>query len=280
MEGVIRTSGQEIRALITSYFFTQRTAFRFLLSGLFLVLCLCGELRAQSSLSALDDVRVTLETGGSSEASEDSLSVSLRFLLLFTVLSLVPSILIMTTSFVRIIIVLSFLRTALTIQQPPNQVLLALAIFLTAFIMAPTWERVYKEAVIPLGAGEMGMEEGINRGLVPVKEFMARYTRDEDLKLFLELSEEQFDVEGAEQLPFHILTPAFMLSELKTAFQMGVLIILPFVVIDMIVASILMSLGMMMLPPPIVSLPLKMLVFVLIDGWGLLVRSTVESFIV
>lgn len=235
-----------------------------------------AETPAASALAGLDNIQVNVTTGKNGAAG--GLSVNLQLLLLFTVLSLAPAILIMTTSFVRIIIVLSFLRSALTVQQPPSQVLVALALFLTAFIMAPTFDTINKQALIPMRDGKIQAEEAMNRASAPLKTFMLHYTREKELKMFVEMSTTEIKAEKAEDLPLNVVIPAFMLSELKTGFQMGLLILLPFVVIDMVVASVLMSLGMMMLPPTIISLPLKIMIFVLIDGWTLLVRSIVMSF--
>ncbi len=231
---------------------------------------------SSSPLAGLDSIQVNVTTakGGAT----GGLSVNLQLLLLFTVLSLAPAILIMTTSFVRIIIVLSFLRSALTVQQPPSQVLVSLALFLTAFIMAPTFDTINKQALAPMREGKITAEEAMTKATSPLKTFMLHYAREKELQLFMELSTTEIKADKPEDLPLNVVIPAFMLSELKTGFQMGLLILLPFVVIDMVVASILMSLGMMMLPPTIISLPLKVMIFVLIDGWSLLVRSLVMSF--
>lgn len=229
-----------------------------------------------SPLAGLDNIQVNVTTGKGGTAG--GLSVNLQLLLLFTVLSLAPAILIMTTSFVRIIIVLSFLRSALTVQQPPSQVLVSLALFLTFFIMAPTFDAINRQALIPMRDGKINAEEAMTRATVPLKTFMLHYAREKELRLFVELSATEIKADKPEDLPLNVVIPAFMLSELKTGFQMGLLILLPFVVIDMVVASVLMSLGMMMLPPTIISLPLKIMIFVLIDGWALLVRSLVMSF--
>ena len=229
-----------------------------------------------SPLSGLDSIQVNVTTGKA--GANGGLSVNLQLLFLFTVLSLAPAILIMTTSFVRIVIVLSFLRSALSVQQPPNQVMISLALFLTAFIMAPTFDTINKQALTPLREGKLQADEAWNRGSQPLKTFMLHYAREKELRLFMDMATPEIKAERAEDLPLNIVIPAFMLSELKTGFQMGLLILLPFVVIDMVVASVLMSLGMMMLPPPTVSLPLKIMVFVLIDGWTLLVKSLVQSF--
>ncbi|HUG62288.1 MAG TPA: flagellar type III secretion system pore protein FliP [Methylomirabilota bacterium] len=197
---------------------------------------------------------------------------------LITVLSLAPSILVMTTSFIRIVVVLSLLRTAIGLQSaPPNSVMVALALFLTAFIMAPVFETAYSGGVRPVIEGTLELEEGFNRATAPLHVFMREHVREADLALFIELSREP-PPETAEDVSLRILIPAFMISELRRAFEIGFLIYLPFVIIDMVVSSILMAMGMMMLPPVVVSLPFKLIFFVLVDGWTLLAASLVRSF--
>lgn len=203
---------------------------------------------------------------------------SLQILFLLTVLSLAPSILILMTSFTRILIVLSFVRSALATQQmPPNQVLIGLALFLTLFVMYPTWQVVNANALQPYLAGRMAPDRALAEGMKPIREFMLRQTREKDLALFVELSKTPRPRTSAD-VPTQVVIPAFVLSELKTAFQIGFMIFVPFLVIDMIVASTLMSMGMLMLPPVMVSLPFKVLLFVLVDGWYLVVRSLLLSF--
>ena len=203
---------------------------------------------------------------------------SLQILLLLTVLTLAPAILILMTSFTRIIVVLSFVRNALATQQmPPNQVLIGLALFLTLFIMGPTWNKVNTDAVQPYLAGQITQTEAANRAAVPLKEFMLKQTRDKDLQLFVSLSQTPLPSKPLD-LPLSVVVPAFTISELKTAFQIGFAVFIPFVVIDMVVASTLMSMGMLMLPPMMISLPFKILLFVMVDGWNLIVRSLVLSF--
>jgi flagellar biosynthetic protein FliP len=205
-------------------------------------------------------------------------SLSIQTLLLLTALSFLPAVLLMMTSFTRIIIVFALLRTAMGTQtSPPNQVLLGLALFLTFFIMAPIAERVYVDAYQPMSAGTIQMDVALERASVPVKAFMLNQIRDADLSLFAKLSKSP-PVERAEDLPMRVVVPAFVTSELKTAFQIGFVIFIPFLIIDMIVASVLMSMGMMMMSPVIVSLPFKIMLFVLIDGWTLLIGSLVQSF--
>lgn len=211
-----------------------------------------------------------------SEAS--NISTSIKLMLLLTVLSLAPSILILMTSFVRIVIVLSFVRTALATQQmPPNQVIIGLSLFLTFFIMAPTLQEVNENALMPLFDEEITLEEAYDRASGPFKEFMSKHTRQKDLELFLNYSGAE-QPESIEDIPLTLMVPAFALSEIKTAFQIGFMIFIPFLVIDMVVASVLMSMGMMMLPPVMISLPFKILLFVLVDGWYLVMKSLLQSF--
>ncbi len=202
----------------------------------------------------------------------------IQLVALITVLSLAPSILVMMTSFTRIVIVLSFLRSALGIQQtPPNSVLISLALFLTAFIMMPTLQVVYDEAIQPLAAEEVTEMEALDLATDPVRNFMLGQVREQDLRLFLEMAEID-SLEDPAETPMRALIPAFMISELKRAFEIGFLLFLPFLVIDMVVASILMSMGMMMLPPIMISLPFKLIFFVLVDGWYLVAGALVQSY--
>ena len=201
-----------------------------------------------------------------------------QMLLLMTVLSLAPAILVVVTSFTRIVIVFSLLRSAIGTQQtPPNVVLISLALFMTGFIMAPTIKSAYEAGVEPLIAETISEEVALERTIAPFKKFMLKHVREEDLQLFVDLS--QTKLAGTpEQIPIQVLVPAFMISELKRAFEIGFLIFIPFIVIDMVVASILMSMGMMMLPPVMISLPFKLIFFVLVDGWHLIVGSLIQSF--
>ena len=213
-----------------------------------------------------------------SDSDPSNVSTSVKLVLLLTVLSLAPSILILMTSFTRIVIVLSFTRTALATQQmPPNQVIVGLALFLTFFIMAPTFSEVNEVALQPLFDEEIGLEEAYDRASLPFKEFMAGHTRQKDLELFLNYNQAETP-ESVEDIPLTMLVPAYALSEIKTAFQMGFMIFIPFLVIDMVVASVLMSMGMMMLPPVMISLPFKILLFILVDGWYLIIKSLLQSF--
>lgn len=202
----------------------------------------------------------------------------IQLLALLTVLSLAPSILIMVTSFARIIIVLSLLRTALGLQQtPPNSVLIGLALFLTLFVMMPTFQAAYDQGVAPLIAEQIKEEEAFEKTVAPFKTFMLGHVREQDLKLFMDLGKIPA-VDKPEDVPLRVLVPAYMISELKRAFEIGFMIFLPFVIIDLVVASVLMALGMMMLPPVTVSVPFKLIFFVLIDGWYLLSGSLVRGF--
>lgn len=205
-------------------------------------------------------------------------ALSLQVLMALTILSLAPSILIMMTSFTRIIVVLSFLRSALATQQmPPNQVLIGLALFLTFFTMSPYIDQVNKNALQPYIAGTITQEDAMTQGIKPMREFMLKQTRENDLALFVNLSDMPRP-NSSDDVPTTTLIPAFIISELKTAFQIGFLIYIPFIVIDMVVASTLMSMGMMMVPPVMISLPFKILLFILVDGWHLLIRSLITSF--
>jgi flagellar biosynthetic protein FliP len=212
------------------------------------------------------------------EAGGSATGRMIQIILIITVLSIAPGILVMVTSFTRIIVVLSFLRSAMGVQQtPPNQVLISLAMFLTFFIMAPTFEKAYYDGVLPLINEEISEEEAIKRTALPFHSFMLIHTRDDDIRLFAEMVPDLV-LERPEDTPYRVLIPAFMISELKRAFEIGFLLFVPFVVIDMLVASILMSMGMMMLPPVMISLPFKLIFFVLVDGWNMIAGSLVKSF--
>jgi len=202
----------------------------------------------------------------------------LQLVALMTVLSLAPSILVMVTSFTRIVVVLSLLRTALgTATAPPNTVIISLALFLTAFVMGPAFERAYDLGVKPLVNNEITAEQAFDRASDPFRAFMLKNVREKDLKLFIDMSHEATPARP-EDLPLRVMVPAFMISELKRAFEIGFLLFLPFLIIDLVVASVLMSMGMMMLPPIVVSLPFKLIFFVLVDGWSLVAGSLVQSY--
>lgn len=211
-------------------------------------------------------------------ASGNSYSVPIQTLLFFTALSFLPAAVLMMTGFTRIVIVLSLTRQALGAQTaPPNQVIVGLSLFLTLFVMGPTVDKVYKEAYEPFAANQISFNEALDRGQGPFREFMGKQTRQSDLQLFSKLAKYEGEI-TPQAVPFRVLVPAFVTSELKSAFQIGFLIFIPFLVIDMVVASVLMSLGMMMLSPTIISLPFKLLLFVLVDGWALLMGSLAMSF--
>ena len=210
--------------------------------------------------------------------SPNDLSVTLQIILLLTILSLAPSIMIMMTSFTRIVVSLSFLKNALGHQQtPPPQLLIGLSLILTFFIMAPTAERVYQDGVKPYMDGAKTQEEALKDGLQPVRQFMLKQVREKDLGLFVKISGLP-KPQNSSELPMRVLMPAVVISELRIAFQIGFVLFIPFLIIDMVVASVLMSMGMLMLPPIMVAMPFKLLLFVLVDGWYLVVRSLVESF--
>jgi len=231
------------------------------------------DLYAQSQTVPLPNIGINI---GNSN-NPDDLSTTLQLLLLLTVLSLAPSILIMTTSYLRIIIVFHFLKTALgTMQMPPNQLLAGVALFVTFFVMAPTWNQFNKEALKPYMEKKINADEFYEKGVEPLRKFMLKNTRDEELRFFLELAEID-QPETQKDLPIHVLIPSFVLSELRAGFIIGFFLFIPFVMVDMIVASILMSMGMMMLPPMMISMPFKILLFVLVDGWTLIIGSVVRS---
>lgn len=205
-------------------------------------------------------------------------SLSLQTLILLTSLTFLPAALLMMTGFTRIIIVLSLLRQALgTPSAPPNQVMIGLALFLTFFVMSPVLDKIYTEAYQPLSENRITMQEALDKGSVPLKAFMLKQTREGDLALFVKMAQIE-KIDSPEQVPLRVLVPAFMTSELKTAFQIGFAIFIPFLIIDMVVASVLMAMGMMMVSPSIVSLPFKLMLFVLVDGWQLMMGSLVQSF--
>lgn len=224
-----------------------------------------------------EDNRNLISIGIAAGDGSDLASV-LQMLLVLTVLSLAPAILIMLTSFTRIVIVLHFVRTAVGTQTvPPNQVLTGLALFLTFFIMMPTFSQINEVAIKPLSNNEITAQEAFDRGVVPIREFMIRQTPDKDIKTFVELAQ-LTDITDYDDIPLEVLIPSFIISELRIAFTIGFLIYLPFIVIDMVVASTLMSMGMMMLAPTIISLPFKILLFVMVDGWSLVIENLVLTF--
>lgn len=222
---------------------------------------------------------VTLDLGGTAGGGSNSTTARIvQLIALTTVLSVAPSILVMVTSFTRIVIVLGFVRQALgTMQSPPNMVIVSLALFLTAFVMAPTFEEAWNKGLQPYMDGQIEEAEAFERTVKPIHAFMLRHAREQDVRLFMDLSRAA-EVAKPEDVPLKALIPAFMISELKRAFEIGFLIFLPFIIIDMVIASVLMSMGMMMIPPAMVALPFKLIFFVLVDGWYMVVGSLVQSF--
>lgn len=214
---------------------------------------------------------------GTAEGPQD-VAVTLQIMAVLTILSLAPSILVMTTAFIRIVVVIGFLRNALSTQNvPPNQVVVALSLFLTFYIMAPYWSEANENGIQPYLAGRITQEEALKNTVAPLREFMFKQTRESDLALFVNLSQAERP-NSPEDVSTFTLIPAYVISELKTAFQIGFMVYIPFIVIDMIVASTLMSMGMMMLPPTMISLPFKILLFIMVDGWHLLIKSLIMSF--
>ena len=240
------------------------------------VLCLFLAVGFVSESEAIPLPNITL---GLEDADDpEKVSSALQILVLLTILTLAPAILIMTTSFARIIIVLSFLRQAMGTQQtPPTQILIGLALFLTMFVMGPVWSEINEGALKPYMEEELGQFEALKLAEIPIKRFMLNHTREKDLSLFVNLSEDK-NPQSEEDVSIQTVVPAFIISELKTAFQIGFLIYIPFLILDMVVASILLSMGMMMLPPVLISLPFKLMLFVMVDGWYLTVGSLMRSF--
>ena len=242
--------------------------------------------------------RTNIDEPGTSESAEDlqelniantvtvtyndgngTLNGALRILLTLTLIAIAPSLIVMLTSFTRIIIVLHFTRAALNTQTaPPNNVLIGLALFLTFFIMQPTISSIYTDAIVPFEAGELDQEEALRAAAVPIRQFMYPHTQERDVRLFLDISRTEWDGTNLDDIPFSVLVPSFIISELRTAFMIGFLLYIPFIVIDMVVASTLMSMGMMMLPPTTISMPFKILLFVLADGWYWVIGSLVRTF--
>jgi len=249
-----------------------KTVFRFSSRAAACVL-LCMPLLAAAQQAGLPAWTSTPTAGGG-----QSYSLSLQTLLLLTALSFLPAALLMMTSFTRIIIVLSLLRQALGTQTaPPNQVMVGLALFLTLFVMGPVLDKIYTEAYQPLSENKITMQQALDKGATPLKAFMLKQTRESDLALYVKLSNSA-QLRTPDDVPLRVLVPAFVTSELKTAFQISFAIFIPFLIIDMVVASVLMSMGMMMVSPAIVSLPFKLMLFVLVDGWQLLIGSLAQSF--
>ncbi len=238
----------------------------------------CAFMLAMLPLPAFAENGLPLVNATPSSGGGQDYTLSLQTLVLLTSLSFIPAALLMMTGFTRIIIVLSLLRQALGTQSAPsNQVLIGLALFLTFFVMSPVLDRVYVEAYQPLSENKITMQEALEKGVQPLRGFMLKQTREGDLALFANMAQVK-NIQTPEQVPLRVLVPAFMTSELKTAFQIGFAIFIPFLIIDMVVASVLMAMGMMMVSPAIVALPFKLMLFVLVDGWQLILGSLVQSF--
>lgn len=244
---------------------------------LLLVLGFCASASAQTNLNAgFGPVQITLG-GNNANGQPQDVDMGIKVLAMITLLSLAPSILLLMTCFTRIVIVLSFVRTALQLQgTPANQIIIGLSLFITFFVMAPVWENVQRDSLAPYQAKEITGQQAIDRASSHIRTFMLRQTRPKDVELFIAMA--RLQPTKPEELPLRVVIPAFIISELRTAFQMGFLIFVPFILIDLVVATVLMAMGMMMMPPTTFSLPLKLLLFVLVDGWSLVVRSIVNSF--
>ena len=248
-------------------------ALRWLLLGLILGVCLgAATARAQTNAG------FNLSIGVNGLNQPPDVDSAIKVLGVMTLLTLAPSIILLMTCFTRIVIVLSFVRSALSLQgTPSNQIIIGLSLFLTYFIMSPVWETINRDALTPYRAKQITSQAALDRAAVPIRNFMLKQTRPKDVELFVALA--KTGPIPAEQLPLNIVIPSFIISELRTAFQMGFLLLVPFILIDLVVATVLMSMGMMMMPPMTISLPLKILLFVLVDGWHLVVSSIVQSFV-
>ncbi len=253
----------------------------FLYIGIFFIFFILSSGVSYSQSLATNIPDISLQVNGSDNPRD--LTNSIEMLILFTVLALLPSILIMMTSFTRIIVILSFLKNAMGAQQAiPSQIIVGLSLFLTFFIMAPVGNQIYTEALVPYFDNTMTQQEAFETGIVPLREFMMKQTREKDIQLFMDLSKNEELINKQDivldDIPNTVIIPAFIISELKTGFQVGFLLFIPFIIIDMVVASTLMSMGMMMLPPMMISLPFKILLFVLVDGWEMVIKSIVMGF--
>jgi flagellar biosynthesis protein FliP len=255
---------------------TPRPAIRLALRWGLLLLWLFGSLSAFAATnSAISLGPMRLSVDGTSGPQDVDLSI--RILMAITLLTLAPSILLLMTCFTRIVIVLSFVRTALQLQAAPaNQIIVGLALFMTFFIMAPVWDNINREAIAPYRAAQITSEQALDRASRQVRGFMLKQARPKDVELFVALA--KLPPTTPDQLPLRVVIPGFVISELRTSFQMGFLILVPFILIDLVVSTVLMSMGMMMLPPATIAMPLKILLFVLVDGWALIVRSLIQSF--
>ncbi|HEV8542147.1 MAG TPA: flagellar type III secretion system pore protein FliP [Verrucomicrobiae bacterium] len=246
--------------------------------GLFiLLLCAQSAFAQQSASNSIPFVPFKLNLGVEASKQPQDVDTSIKILFAMTLLTLAPSIILLMTSFTRIVIVLSFVRSALALQgTPANQILIGLSLFMTYFIMEPVWAKIDSQALQPYMAKKIDSDKAMFEAAKPLRTFMLAQTRPKDVELFSSLNQQQ--VSSPEELPMKVVIPAFVISELRTAFQMGFLLFVPFILIDLVVATVLMSMGMMMMPPATVALPLKLLLFVLVDGWGLVTRSLLQSF--
>lgn len=249
---------------------------RLLPYGVIVILAICGCMDiVQASNESSIPLKLTMSIDNIGKPKE--VASTLKIVLFLTVLSLLPGLLLTMTAFTRIIIVLSFVRKALSFQTlPPNQILIGISLFLTVFVMAPVWKQVNSEAVQPYLKEEITQNEALQRGLVPFQKFMLKQTREKDIALFMKIAKME-KPKSIKDVPMHITIPAFITSELKTSFQMGFLLFLPFLVIDMVVACVLTAMGMVMLPPAMISMPFKLILFVLVDGWQLIIQSLISS---
>lgn len=251
---------------------------KYIMLGIVLSLLLCVTTHLQAAEVGLP----TITIGQTDPNDVESTSSALRMILVITILALAPSILIMMTAFLRIVISLHFLRSAIgTATMPPNQIITGLALFLTFFVMSPIFSNIKTNAIDPYQNKEISYEVALERGVEPLKEFMLKQTRDEDVKLFMDLSGKEplaDDSQILKEMPLYVIVPAFIISELRAGFIIGFLIYLPFIVIDMVVSSTLMAMGMMMLPPAMISLPFKVLLFILVDGWNLIIGQVIQTF--
>ena len=235
----------------------------------------CSGLEAQGTGGAT--MPFSLNLGLNPATGPEDVDVSIRYFFILTILALSPTIILLMTSFTRIVVVLSFIRSAMSLQSAPSsQIVVGLSLFMSLFVMAPTWSKIQTSAVGPYSEKQITSTEALNNASGIIKEFMLKQTRPKDMELFVNMSGESFN--NSSELPLNVIIPAFVISELKTAFQIGFLLFIPFIMIDLIVAVVLMSMGMMMMPPVTISMPLKILLFVLVDGWNLIMQSLLESF--
>ncbi len=240
-----------------------------------MAIALCGLGAVEAAGESMSPMNLTMSINNMSKPKE--VASTLKIVLFLTALSLLPGLLLTMTSFTRIIIVLSFVRKALSFQTlPPNQILIGISLFLTVFVMAPVWKQVNSEALQPYLNEQISQAEALEKGMVPFQKFMLKQTREKDIALFVNIAKIE-KPKSAKDIPMHILIPAFITSELKTSFQMGFLLFLPFLVIDMVVACVLTAMGMFMLPPVMISMPFKLILFVLVDGWQLIIQSLISS---